>query len=102
MSSDPRTKEYVTRRTTQGKSTKEIMRCLKRFVAGEVYQLIVDPPVVPAIDDLRPLRTSKRLTMKTVAEHFETNQMKVSTIERGKSRDDEFAVKYREFLLHAA
>lgn len=102
MSSDWRTKDYVTRRTTEGKSTKEIMRCLKRFVAGEVYRLIVDPPVVPAIDDLRPLRTSKRLTMKTVAEHFETNQMKVSTIERGRSRDDEFAVKYREFLLQAA
>ena len=102
MSSDWRTKDYVTRRTTEGKSTKEIMRCLKRFVAGEVYRLIVDPPVVPAIDDLRPLRTSKRLTMKAVAEHFETNQMKVSTIERGRSRDDEFAVKYREFLLQAA
>lgn len=32
---DRRTREYANRRTTQGKSTKETIRCLKRYVARE-------------------------------------------------------------------
>jgi transposase len=31
------TRDYVARRTKQGKSKKEILRCLKRYVAREVY-----------------------------------------------------------------
>jgi transposase len=31
MRSDPRTQEYVARRTSQGLSKKEIQRCLKRY-----------------------------------------------------------------------
>ena len=41
MSHDPRTKAYVERRTKEGKTTKEIMRCLKRYVAREVYRSLV-------------------------------------------------------------
>ncbi len=37
MSSDPRTKAYVERRTKEGKSKKEIIRVLKRYVAREIY-----------------------------------------------------------------
>jgi transposase len=37
MGSDPATRAYVERRTAEGKSKKEIMRCLKRYVAREVY-----------------------------------------------------------------
>jgi transposase len=37
MSSDPATRAYVQRRTSEGKSKAEITRCLKRYVAREVY-----------------------------------------------------------------
>lgn len=37
MRSDPRTHAYVTRRTAEGKSKPEILRCLKRYIAREVY-----------------------------------------------------------------
>ena len=37
MSSHPATRAYVERRPTQGLSKKEIMRCLKRYVARQVY-----------------------------------------------------------------
>jgi transposase len=40
MATDPRTREYVTRRTGQGLSKKEIIRCLKRHVAREIYRLL--------------------------------------------------------------
>ncbi len=34
---DPRTRAYVSRRTAQGLSKKEIMRCLKRYIARDVH-----------------------------------------------------------------
>jgi transposase len=37
---DPRTQEYATRRTREGLSKPEIIRCLKRYIAREAYQLI--------------------------------------------------------------
>jgi transposase len=37
MRSDPRTRAYVERRTAEGKSKREIMRILKRYIAREVY-----------------------------------------------------------------
>lgn len=41
MRSDPRTKIYVDRRTGEGLSTKEILRCLKRYIVREHYPLIL-------------------------------------------------------------
>jgi transposase len=41
MARDQRTREYVSRRTTEGKSKREIMRCLKRYIAREVYRVLV-------------------------------------------------------------
>ena len=38
---DPRTRAYVARRTAQGKTKREIIRCLKRFIAREVYHVLL-------------------------------------------------------------
>lgn len=102
LGNDARTKDYLAKRTAEGKSKRETMRCLKRYVANEVYALIVRPEEVPRIDDLRPLRQQNKLTLENVAQHFGVWPMKISTIERGKRRDDHFANDYREFLLNAA
>ena len=37
---DPRTTEYIDRRTKQGLTKKEAVRCLKRYVAREVFSLL--------------------------------------------------------------
>jgi transposase len=37
---DQRTRDYLTKRTSQGKTRRETIRCLKRFIAREIYQLI--------------------------------------------------------------
>ncbi len=47
MGSDKRTREYVARRTAEGKSKWEIMRCLKRYIAREVYRVLVPPTMLP-------------------------------------------------------
>jgi transposase len=43
MGSHPATRAYAGRRTQEGKSKKEIMRCLKRYVAREVYPHLRPP-----------------------------------------------------------
>lgn len=40
MGRDERTRTYVARRIAEGRSKKEIIRCLKRYVAREVYPLL--------------------------------------------------------------
>ncbi len=36
----PRHPGYVTRRTAQGKTLKEIRRCLKRYIARQLYRTL--------------------------------------------------------------
>jgi transposase len=43
MSRDERTRAYVAKRTAEGKSKKEIIRCLKRYIAREIYRILASP-----------------------------------------------------------
>ncbi|GAA2629265.1 IS110 family transposase [Streptomyces vastus] len=45
MRHDPRTRLYVARRTAEGMSKKDIFRCLKRFIAREVYKYLTSTNV---------------------------------------------------------
>jgi len=38
------TKDYVARRTAESKTKTEIMRCLKRYIAREVFSLLAGTP----------------------------------------------------------
>jgi transposase len=38
----------VARRTAEGKSKREIMRCLKRYVAREIYRVLVSTAAPPS------------------------------------------------------
>jgi hypothetical protein len=41
---DTRTRDYLNRRTTEDKTRREAIRCLKRYIAREIYQIITAPP----------------------------------------------------------
>jgi transposase len=41
---DPRSRAYAERRTQEGLSKPEIIRCLKRYVAREIYRVLVPAP----------------------------------------------------------
>lgn len=43
MGRDKRTKAYFAKRTAEGKSKREIIRCLKRYIARELYRILVQP-----------------------------------------------------------
>jgi transposase len=54
MGSDKRTRKYFARRTAEGKSKWEIMRCLKRYIARELYSILLSstttkPPPIQAV-----------------------------------------------------
>jgi transposase len=63
MGSDKRTREYIARRIAEGKSKWEIMRCLKRYIAREVYRILLasttaKPP---------PIKTASRVLEADIA-----------------------------------
>ncbi|MDQ1076715.1 MULTISPECIES: IS110 family transposase [Microbacterium] len=99
MSYEPRTRDYVAKKRGDGKTTKEALRCLKRAIAREIFTLLTSNVDVPRIDDLRPLRQARGISIETAAHHFGVWPMKISTIERGKRRDDDFTHTYRQWLL---
>jgi transposase len=43
---DQTTRDYVARRTTEGKTTREIKRCLKRYIARDLYRLLEHQPLM--------------------------------------------------------
>ena len=46
MAWDLRTRAYVARRTAEGLSKPEIIRCLKRYLIRELYPLLVTTPAL--------------------------------------------------------
>jgi transposase len=44
----PRTRAYLERRTAQGKSDREIRRCLKRYIARELYRTLTATMTTPS------------------------------------------------------
>lgn len=98
MQSDHRTKAYVAKRMADGKSKRETMRCLKRYVAREIFRQIFSPVAAPDITDLRPLRKQLGVTLQQAAEQLSQWPSNLSRIERGIARNDHVAQRYRQWL----
>ena len=59
MTRDTKTRAYAHRRTAEGKTKAEIIRCLKRYIAREIYHALVA--------DLLPQPASPRPPAATVS-----------------------------------
>jgi transposase len=101
-SGDQATKAYVERRTAEGKSLREIVRCLKRHVAREVYRYLVRPEPVPVGSDLRAARVAACLSLKTVADALGSWPTRISELERGLRHDTALAQHYNTWLAEHA
>jgi transposase len=44
---DPTTKAYIARRVAEGKTDREAIRCIKRYLARRVWRLLEHPPISP-------------------------------------------------------
>ena len=95
---DPRTKEYVTRRHAGGKKRREIIRCLKRHIAREIYQLLTNPPPTPEGNDLRTQRRQARITLTHAAHRLDTQPTVLSQLERGIYHNHHLATRYQQWI----
>lgn len=91
MSSDECTRAYIAQKRTKGKSPKKATQCLKRATCRETHRLLTNPPEVPRIDDLRPLRLPQ--LSRPVGS--------ILTLERGVLRTDDLATAYRQWPTNA-
>ena len=98
MSCDARTRAYVARRTLEGKSKKEIIRCLKRHVAREVFRLLTNPTSVPVGADLRATRLGAGITLAVAADALGTWPIRLSELERDLAHDAALARRYELWL----
>lgn len=98
MRSCARTKDYVAKRTAEGKNKREIMRCLKRYAAREIYRQITNPQPAPSNTDLRQIRTKLGFTIATAARELGHWPSKISSLERGLVRNDALATTYLQWL----
>jgi len=98
LTCDPATKEYLARRTAEGKTKREIVRCLKRYIAREVFRHLTAPASVPAGAELRAARKNAGLSLKTVAATLGTWPIRISELERGIIHNTHLARRYQTLL----
>ena len=100
LRTDQRTIDYAQRRRTEGKTRREIIRCLKRHIAREIYRLLTDPPQVPHGADLRRQRIRHGLTIAEAADALGTHTSRISELERSLHHNRELAERYQQHLTH--
>ena len=98
MRTDPRTREYVARRRAEGKNKREIIRCLKRHIAREIYQLLTNPPPTPHCARLRARRQDADITISQAAQALRTQPSRISALEAGLDHNHHLATRYQRWL----
>ena len=86
------TRDYVDRKTGEGKGKMEIIRCLKRFIAREAYRALVsirrgrtplNKPPAERGRRLRELRVAHGITQQQIGDALGVHSSRISEIERG-------------------
>ena len=95
---DERTIAYADRRRSEGKTHRETLRCLKRYIAREIYQLLTDPPAVPNGAYLRRCRLQTGTTLEPAARALNTHTARLSQLERGLHHNSDLAERYQRHL----
>ena len=101
MSSHRRTREFVATQRLKGRDDMEIFRILKRAIAREIYKSLTRGLAAPHLDDLRPARQAKNITLTAAARALGTYPSKLHRTERGTYPDYDLAKRYREWLAAA-
>ena len=95
---DQRTIDYAQRRRAHRKTRREIIRCLKRHIAREIYRLLTDPPQTPHGADLRRARQRARLTLRDTGQALNVPLTRISELERGLRHNNDLAKRYQQHL----
>jgi transposase len=98
MTTDEETRTYLAKRTAEGKTKRDVTRCLKRHLAREVFWLLQHPVYDEIGPQLRTTRTSAHISLRTVSDDLGVWPTKISRIERGLEHDPEFVAIYQAWL----
>lgn len=83
---DSETAEYAERARGRGKSDREVMRCLKRYVAREAYRALMRPHEIRRPEDASELvaaRRAAKVSQVRAASILGTSEKYISMLERG-------------------
>ena len=96
---DPRTMEYFQRRRAEGLSDRDIVRCLKRHVANEVFALLAHPAPARVIgQQLRQQRKDLNITITDLAETLHVPYQRLRRLEIGKRTDTDLEARCQQRL----
>ena len=98
LSTDADTRAYAQRRQTEGKTRRETIRCLKRYIAREVYQLLTNPNPSTDTNILRALRQHAGATLQHAAHCLNTWPSTISRIEHATAPNHHLVPAYRAWL----
>lgn len=99
MATDERTRVYVRRKVSEGKSGREAVRCLCRFIAREVYGLLTaEQEPLPSPGRLADARRAAGLTQAGLAEMAGVGCARIAHMESGRTIDGELMRACAELL----
>jgi transposase len=98
MANDEETKTYTARRLAEGKTKREVIRCLKRHIAREVFIHLTNPVTIPDGLHLRQTRIRAKISLQVASDNLGTWPTSISRLERGILFDRDLAERYRSWL----
>ncbi len=90
----------MAKRKSDGKTKREAMRCLKRFIAREVYSTLRHPMRLKYArgEELAAMRKSLSLTQQQIARELNVPNVRLSEIERDVCPHEEIRREYDRYL----
>lgn len=102
MRHDPRTQAYVQRRLGEGKTKKDVLRCLKRTIAREVYKALTRPQVMDTTaaegQQLADERVRRHISLSRAAQALNTYPARISDIEKHRRPLPILTDQYKKWL----
>jgi transposase len=104
MKRDARTRRYVAKRTEQGKSRKEIERCIVRYIAREAFHAITHPLDTDWLGfaefgkSLKKRRLAAGGTQQQAASALGVASARISEAERGERFEEGLLLRYRDWI----
>lgn len=96
---EPRTMAYFERRRAEGLTDRDIMRCLKRHIANEVYAALIHPATAEPIGPgLRIRRQDHAMTMRDIARQLDVPYRRIQRLETGERSDPDLASRVTAVL----
>lgn len=99
---DQRTIDYAAKRSAEGKTRRETVRCIKPHIAPEIHRLLTDPPQVPHREDLRRHRLRAGITVTATAHALGVAPARITALETGRSHNSQLAERYHQHLTQTA